>query len=200
MSIFIQLVEISVRPPWPSLYLELRHAIVAWPLLLESRWESRWEGDRESRGRERKRERERGRRVEAGGALNNRFNWVMHEEVTYAKGLNLAARDLLPCLRSRHSPSLPPSSLSLSASSSVRSTLMTRTGIYSAQTVALNCVRFHLTVFRHLSKDLTKLIVRSVRSNWNQHWSNVRLRFIVSPHHRVFTAGLDVDARAIIAI
>lgn len=65
----------------------------------------------------------------------------MHEEVTYAKGLNLAARDLLlaalPTLRPFSLPSL--SFSLLSASSSVRSTLMTRAGIYSAQTVALNC-------------------------------------------------------------
>lgn len=104
---------------------------------------------RSRKRREREKERERGRRVEAGRALNNRFNWVMHEEVTYAKGPNLAARDLLlPAAlptRSGHSPSLLLSLSPLSfASSSVRSTLMTRTGIYSAQTVALNQSRLPL--------------------------------------------------------
>lgn len=52
VSIFIQSVEISVRPPWPSLYLELHH------LLLESRWESRWEGEITKAERKRKRGRE----------------------------------------------------------------------------------------------------------------------------------------------
>lgn len=58
VSIFIQLVEISVRPPWPSLYLELHH------LLLESRWESRWEGEIAKAERERERE---GERKKSGG-------------------------------------------------------------------------------------------------------------------------------------
>ena len=100
----------------------------------------------------------------AGRALNNRFNWVMHEEVTYARGSKPRG--------SRPSVALPTSAGSaprapaiLSALHAIRcwpsvfwllnnndllssrlclfrsiapSTLMTYAGIYLAQTVALN--------------------------------------------------------------
>lgn len=120
---------------------------------------------RSRKRREREKERERGRRVEAGRALNNRFNWVMHEEVTYAKGPNLAARDLLlPAAlptRSGHSPSLL-LSLSLLSRLLFRSIYPNdahgnlfgpNSGSQSAATPSL---------FEKLSKDITKRIVRSV--------------------------------------
>lgn len=129
---------------------------------------------------EKEKERERGRRVEAGRALNNRFNWVMHEEVTYAKGPNLAARDLLlPAAlptRSGHSPSLL-LSLSLLSRLLFRSIYPNdahgnlfgpNSGSQSAATPSL---------FEKLSKDITKRIVRSVCRYWNEHCVKCASRF-----------------------
>lgn len=160
-SIFIQLVEISVRPPWPSLYLELHQHGCSYSKVGGK------VGEKVIAKAERKRKRERGRRV-AGRALNNRFNWVMHEEVTYAKGLNLAARDLLLAAL----PTLRPFSLSPLFFSSLcllfRSIYPNdaRGNLFGPNSGSqLSRFPLYLRGLRCLSKDLTKRIVRSVRRN-----------------------------------